>query len=54
MTTLTDYPDEQMRQELARFFGWKIEAVRKLSAGELAAWKRHAIALRAVGFWWPV
>ena len=49
---MSDYSDEQMRQELVGFFGWDIEAVRKLSVHELAAWKRHAIALRACGFWW--
>lgn len=47
-----EYTDGQIRQELLSFFGWKPEDVYKLSARELAAWKRHAIQLRRVGFWW--
>jgi hypothetical protein len=46
------YTDAQMRQELISFFGWRPEDVYKLSARELAAWKKHAIALRHAGFWW--
>lgn len=47
-----DYSDEQMRQELIGFFGWPEKNVRELSPNELAAWKRHALALRVAGFWW--
>lgn len=47
-----NYSDEQMRQELIGFFGWRLDDVRKLSPTELAAWKRHALALRAADFWW--
>jgi len=46
------YSDEQMRQELTSFFGWPAKDVRRLSVTELAAWKRHALALRRAGFWW--
>jgi len=46
------YPDEQMRQELIGFFGWRDKDVRRLSVSELAAWKRHALALRSAHFWW--
>jgi hypothetical protein len=50
---VTTYSDEQMRQELLAFFqSWKPEHVRKLTSRELAAWKKHALQLRAAGFWW--
>ena len=49
---MDEYTDAQMQQELISFFGWRPEDVRKLSTRELAAWKRHAVALRHVGFWW--
>jgi hypothetical protein len=49
---MTGYSDEQMRQELIGFFGWRDRDVRRLTASELAAWKRHALALRTIGFWW--
>lgn len=45
------YPDDQMRQELVDFYNWKPEAVLSLSSSEILAWKKHAIALRNVGFW---
>lgn len=52
-TDLTGYSDRQIQEELLAFFrSWKPEAVQKLSQPELAAWKRHAVALRAAGFWW--
>lgn len=46
-----EYPDAQIRQELVDFFSWKPDAVLDLSVHELAAWKRHGVALRHVGFW---
>jgi hypothetical protein len=46
------YTDAQMRQELISFFGWRPEDVYKLSTRELAAWKKHAVALRRARFWW--
>lgn len=49
-----DYSDGQIRSELIAFFGWRTDDVYKLSAGELSAWKRHAVRLREAGFWWGV
>ncbi len=51
---MDEYSDEQMRQELFAFFGWRIKDIRNLTARELAAWKKHAMALRQAGFWWNV
>lgn len=48
----TAYPDEQIRQELIGFFGWRAKDVGKLTSMELLAWKKHALALRAASFWW--
>jgi hypothetical protein len=50
---MDDYTDDQMRQELIDFFSsWKVKDIRRLTTLELAAWKRHALELRRVGFWW--
>lgn len=52
-TDLIGYSDLQIKQELLNFFrSWKPKDIDKLSPSELAAWKKHAVALRAAGFWW--
>ena len=53
MTDLSGYSDLQIKQELLNFFrSWRPKDIDKLSQSELAAWKKHAVALRAAGFWW--
>ncbi len=52
-TDLAGYSDLQIQEELLAFFrSWKPKDVQRLSPSELAAWKKHAVALREAGFWW--
>lgn len=54
MADLASYSDVQIKQELLNFFrSWTVRDVDRLKPSELAAWKKHAVALRAAGFWWP-
>jgi len=47
------YTDHQMKMELLHFFkSWRPKDVDRMTPLELAAWKKHAVALRDAGFWW--